>query len=106
MAEYPAKRNPNRCPTHPGELLRGMVLPAVDMTKVEIADALGISRTHLDNILNERAGVSPTIAVKLGKLFGNGPDLWVQMQAAYDTWQAVRRVKVDNIKPARVRASA
>ena len=102
MAEYPAKRNPNRCPTHPGELLRGTVLPAVAMTKVEIADALGISRTHLDNILNERAGVSPTIAVKLGKLFGNGPDLWVQMQAAYDTWQAVRRVKTDNIKPARV----
>jgi addiction module HigA family antidote len=106
MAEYAAKRSPNRCPTHPGELLRETVLPAVDLTKVEIADALAISRTHLDNILKERAGVSPTIAVKLGKLFGNGPDLWIQMQAAYDTWQAVRRVKTDNIKPAKVRARA
>jgi antitoxin HigA-1 len=98
MVEYVAKRNPNRCPTHPGELLRDTVLPAVDLNKVEIAAALGISRTHLDNILKERAGVSPTIAVKLGKLFGNGPDLWIQMQAAYDTWQAVRRVKTDNIR--------
>jgi len=98
MVEYVAKRNPNRCPTHPGEILRDTVLPAVDLTKVEIAAALAISRTHLDNILKEKAGVSPTIAVKLGKLFGNGPDLWIQMQAAYDTWQAVRRVKTDNIK--------
>ena len=106
MAEYAAKRSPNRCPTHPGELLRETVLPAVDLTKVEIADALAISRTHLDNILKERAGVSPTIAVMLGKLFGNGPDLWVQMQAAYDTWEAVRRVKTDNIKPAKMRARA
>jgi antitoxin HigA-1 len=98
MAEYVAKRNPNRCPTHPGELLRDTVLPAVDLNKVEIAAALGISRTHLDNILKEKVGVSPTIAVKLGKLFGNGPDLWIQMQAAYDTWQAVRSVKTDNIR--------
>lgn len=106
MVEYAAKRNPNRCPTHPGELLRETVLPAVDLTKVEIADTLGISRTHLDNILKGRAAVSPTIAVKLGKLFGNGPDLWIQMQAAYDTWQAVRRVRTDDIKPAKVRARA
>jgi antitoxin HigA-1 len=98
MVEYAAKRSLTRCPTHPGELLRDTVLPAVDLTKVEIAAALGISRTHLDNILKEKAGVSPTIAVKLGKLFGNGPDLWIQMQAAYDTWQAVRRVKTDTIK--------
>jgi antitoxin HigA-1 len=48
MPEYAAKRSPNRCPTHPGELLRETVLPAVDLTKVEIADALAISRTHLD----------------------------------------------------------
>jgi len=104
MAVYTAKRNPNRCPSHPGELLRETVLPAVDLTKVEIAAALGVSRTHLDNILKEKVGVSPTVAVKLGKLFGNGPDLWVQMQAAYDTWQALRTVKTDDIKPAKVKA--
>jgi antitoxin HigA-1 len=105
MVEYAAKRRLTRCPTHPGELLRDTVLPAVDHTKIEIADSLGISRTHLDNLLKERAGVSPTIAVKLGKLFGNGPDLWIQMQAAYDTWQAVRRVKTGDIKAAKLKAS-
>jgi addiction module HigA family antidote len=106
MVEYAAKRSLTRCPTHPGELLRDTALPAVDLTKIEIADALGISRTHLDNILKERAGVSPTIAVKLGKLFGNGPDLWIQMQAAYDTWQAVQRVNTSDIKAAKLKASA
>jgi addiction module HigA family antidote len=81
---------------HPGALLRNFVLPGVTLPKREIASALGISRTHLDNILEERSGISPTIAVKLGKLFGNGPELWIQMQAAYDTWQAVHRVNTDS----------
>ena len=105
MVEYAAKRSLTRCPTHPGELLRDTVVPAVDLTKIEIADALGISRTHLDNILKERAGVSPTIAVKLGKLFGNGPDLWIQMQAAYDTWHAEREEDVSGIPTLRPRAA-
>ncbi len=106
MVEYAAKRSLTRCPTHPGELLRDTVLPAVDLTKVEIAAALDISRTHLDNILKEKVPVSPTIAVRLGKLFGNGPDLWIQMQAAYDTWQAVRRVKTGDIKTAKLLATS
>ncbi len=90
MVEYVAKRNPDRCPMHPGALLRDFVLRGVDLSKHEIAGALGISRTHLDSILNEKAGVSPTIAVRLGKLFGNGPDLWIGMQDAYDAWQVAR----------------
>ena len=88
MAEHAAKRNPLRCPTHPGALLREDVLPAVKRSKTEIAGLLGISRQHLYDILEERKPVSPAVAVRLGKLFGNGPDLWVRMQAAHDTWHA------------------
>jgi hypothetical protein len=47
MTVYAAKRNPNRCPAHPGELLRDDILPAIKMRKTEIADAIGISRKHL-----------------------------------------------------------
>jgi addiction module HigA family antidote len=92
MAEYTAKRSPDRCPTHPGVLLREEVLPAVKRPKTEIAALLGISRQHLYDILEGRKPVSPSVAVRLGKLFGNGPDLWIRMQAAHDTWHAQREL--------------
>ncbi len=96
MAEYAAKRDPKRCPTHPGELLRE-VIPATGKSKAEIAALLGISRQHLYDILRERKPVSPGIAVRLGKLFGDGAGVWVRMQGAYDTWRAEREL-ADAIK--------
>jgi addiction module HigA family antidote len=87
MAKYAAKRDRNRCPTHPGELLREDVIPATGKTR----------RQHLYDILNERKPVSPTVAVRLGKLFGDGAGVWARMQSAYDTWNA-RRELSDEIK--------
>ena len=66
------KRGRNRCPTHPGALLREDVLPAVKKSKAEIACLLGVSRQHLHAILGEQKLFSPEVAVRLGKLFGNG----------------------------------
>ena len=94
---YPARRDSNRCPTHPGELLREVVIPATGKTKAEIASLLGISRQHLYDILAERKPVSPEVAVRLGKLFGDGAGIWIRMQAAYDTWQAEQSVDVSAI---------
>ena len=59
-----AKRNPDRCPTHPGALLREDVIPATGRTKAEIAQLLGVSRQHLYDILRERKPVSPAMAVR------------------------------------------
>jgi antitoxin HigA-1 len=101
MREYVAKRDPNRCPTHPGELLREDVLPATRMGKSEIADALGISRQHLYDILNEKKPVSPEVAARLGKAFGNGAGVWLRMQAAYDAWHADRSVDVSRVQTIR-----
>jgi antitoxin HigA-1 len=91
---YAAKRNPDRCPAHPGALLREDMLPAVQKSVAEIAGLLGISRQHLYDILNEKKPVSPDVAVRLGKLFGDGPGIWVRMQAAHDTWHARRKIDV------------
>lgn len=102
---YAAKRNAKRCPTHPGALLREDMIPATGRTKVEIAGLLGISRQHLYDILNERKPVSPEIAVRLGKLFGDGAGIWTRMQAAYDTWQAERRVDVSRIPTLKIEAA-
>ncbi len=97
MVEYAAKRNRNRCPTHPGELLRDEILPAIGMGKSAVAEALGISRQHLYDILSEKKPVSPETAARLGKAFGDGAGVWLRMQAAYDAWHAERSVDVSKV---------
>jgi addiction module HigA family antidote len=98
MTEYPAKRNPNRCPAHPGELLREVILPATGLGKSEMAQALGISRQHLYDILNERKPVSPDVAARLGRAFGDGAAVWLRMQAAHDAWHAERSADLRKVK--------
>ena len=85
-----------RCPSHPGALLDD-IIPATGLTKVEIAELLGISRQQLYDLLRERKPVSPNVAARLGKLFGDGPAVWLRMQAAYDAWHAEHEVDVSNI---------
>lgn len=90
-------RNPDRCPSHPGEVLREDIIPATRKSKSEIARMLGISRQHLHDILAERKPVSPEVAVRLAKLFGNEPLFWIRMQGAYDAWHASRDVDVSAV---------
>jgi len=71
-------------PVHPGAFLRQDILPHVAMSKKDVADALGISRAQLYAILGESAPVTAAMALRLGKFFGNGPDLWLDMQSRYD----------------------
>jgi addiction module HigA family antidote len=98
-------RNPDRCPTHPGALLREDIIPAVGRSKTEIAALLGISRQHLYDIMAERKPVSPETAVRLAKMFGGDPIAWVRMQGAYDAWHAAREVDVSAIPDLRVKAA-
>ena len=74
----------DRIPTHPGAVLREDVLPALKMTVIKVAKSLGVSRQTLHKILAEKAPISPEMAVRLGKFCGNGPDVWLAMQANYD----------------------
>jgi len=106
MAEYPAKRDRKRCPNHPGALLREAI-PATGKSPAEIAALMGISRQHLYDIIGERKPVSPAVAVRLGKPFGDGAGIWIRMQAAYDTWHAERKLahEVDKIPTLKARAA-
>ena len=80
-------------PVHPGAFLREDVLPHVRMSKTELAEALGISRAQLYAILSEDAPVTAAMALRMGKLFGNGPELWLNMQSNYDIETLARRMK-------------
>lgn len=71
-------------PVHPGEILREDVIPALGRPKAEIARLLGISRQTLYDILAERQPVTAQMAIRIGKLCGNGPDIWFRLQNRYD----------------------
>ncbi|PWR19600.1 HigA family addiction module antitoxin [Zavarzinia compransoris] len=71
-------------PMHPGELLAEDLIPATGLTKTAIAERLRISRQSLYDILSGRQPVTANIALRLGRLFGNSPSFWLNLQAAYD----------------------
>jgi addiction module HigA family antidote len=99
MALYKAKRE--RCPSHPGAVLAD-ILPDLGKSKTEIAGLLGISRQQLYDILSEKKPISPNIAARIGKMIGNGPAIWLRMQAAYDAWHAEREIDVSAIPTLKV----
>ena len=82
------RRDPKRRPTHPGELLREDVLPDAGLTQTELALQMGVSRLTVSEIVHEKRAVSADIAHRLGRVFGNGPELWLNMQKAVDLWDA------------------
>jgi antitoxin HigA-1 len=96
---FPVRQRLRREPTHPGEILREDVLPALRMNVSQAARELGVSRQLLHRILAGRAPVTPEMAVRLGKWAGNGPALWLAMQQAFDIWHAERalRAEIDRI---------
>jgi addiction module HigA family antidote len=88
-----SRRHPEVEPAHPGDLLRDIVIPATGKTKTEIASLLGVSRQTLHDLLAKKQGVSADMALRLGKLFGNGADVWLRMQVAHDLWRAERSAR-------------
>jgi addiction module HigA family antidote len=83
-------RDQNRRPTHPGAVLREDVLPALEMTQTELAELLGVSRLSVSELLHERRGLSPEMAVRIATLLNTTPESWLRMQEAVDLW-AVRQ---------------
>lgn len=74
------------------------------MSKSAIAEHLGISRQHLHDLLAERKPVTSQMAVRLGKLIGNSPEVWMRLQTAYDLWHAERETdtsKIPTLVPAK-----
>jgi len=88
-------------PTHPGEMLREDFLPDYGLTVAGLAEALGVSRQTVNELLRERRALSPGMALRLSRLFGNTPEFWLNAQRAVDLWDAEQAIKEDvaRIKP-------
>lgn len=102
MTDIVAKRNKKRAPTSAGEFLRDEVLPGTNLSKSGLARELGISRQTVYDILDGKQPVTAQMAIRLGKLFGNGPHLWISMQRNRDLWEAEQTVDVSKIKTMKV----
>ncbi len=75
-------------PTHPGVMLREEYMPDYGLTVGTLARALGVSRQTINELLRERRALSPSMALRLSRLFGNSPEFWLNAQRAVDLWQA------------------
>lgn len=80
-------------PPHPGEVLNELCLQPLGLSVTRAAKALGITRKTLSQLLNGHAGVSPTMAIRLAMATDTTPESWLNMQTAYDLWQAKQKSK-------------
>lgn len=97
----PLKASRKVRPTHPGEMLREDFLPECGLSLSGLARALGVSRQTVHEVLREKRAVSPEMALRLARLFGNSAEFWLNAQRALDLWRAERSLKgrIRRIKP-------
>lgn len=82
-------------PTHPGAMLREDFMSDYGLTVTTLAEALGVSRQTINELLRERRTLSPAMALRLSRLFGNSPEFWLNAQRAVDLWQTERDMQKD-----------
>ena len=85
-------------PPHPGGVIRRQCLEPLGLSVTRTAKGLGITRQALSDLVNEKAGISVEMAIRLSKAFGSTPETWLGMQMAYDLWQARNRANEINVE--------
>ena len=80
---------------HPGEILKEDILPGANISESKLAEYLNVSRMTVNRLVNGRQAISPEMALRLGKLFGNSPDFWLNLQNAYDLKVAEHSINME-----------
>ena len=90
-----------RRPTHPGEILREEFMPDYGLSVAKLADALGVSRQSVNELVHERRSLSTEMALRLARLFGTSPQYWLNMQRGIDIWDSLEldRDAIEAITP-------
>ena len=94
---------PMKNPPHPGRIVRQECLEPLGLSVTDAAKALGVSRNALSEIVNERRGISPEMAIRLSKAFGSSPRVWAGIQLDYELARAMKdadRIKVHRLNHA------
>jgi antitoxin HigA-1 len=86
-----------RCPTHPGEYIKEDILEEMSLTQQELADRLYVSRRTINQIVNLKRSITTEMALRLGMLTRTSPEMWVNLQSAYDLWNAQNDIDQTNI---------
>ena len=91
-------------PTHPGEMLKEDFMPDYKLTATSLAHALGVTRQTVNEILRCRRSISPVMALRLSRLFGNSAEFWLTAQHAIDLWESEKQYQneLDQIHPLNV----
>ena len=79
-----------RKPTHPGEVLLEDVIRPLGLTVTEAAKNLGVSRKTLSELVNQRAALSPEMALRIAKATNTSPESWLNMQTKLNLWNALQ----------------
>jgi len=86
-------------PLHPGEIVKDELIDATGLSVTDAAERLGVSRTALSRLLNGHAGISPEMALRLSKFFNTSIEMWINIQAQYDTWRIGKQANKVKVKP-------
>jgi addiction module HigA family antidote len=86
-------------PPHPGLSVRHDSIEPLGLTITEAAQALGVTRQALNNLVNGKSGISADMAIRLDKTFGGGAETWLRLQMAFDLAQARQHEGDINVKP-------
>ena len=81
----------NRKPTSPGEILKFEYLEPLKMTQQQLADALGITRVRVNEIITGKRSVTPDTSYRLAKFFNTTPEFWMNLQMNTDMWETLQK---------------
>ena len=97
----------HRAPTHPGEMLLEEFLKPMGLTQRDLASGIHVPYQRVNELVNQRRGITPGTALRLAKFFGTAPDLWMNLQQRWDVYHAeraeaeelkrIRQVKAGNL---------
>ncbi len=87
-------------PSHPGEILKELVINPLELTITDVSEHLNVSRKTLSKVLNGRGAITPEMALRLELVFKKpSADHWLRLQNAYDLWQSRQKKSDLHVQP-------
>lgn len=101
----------HRTPTHPGEMLLEEFLKPMGITQRELSDSIHVPYQRINEVINQKRGITPSTALRLSKFFGVSEDFWLNLQLRLDLYKARQKEttelkKIHLYKPSKIKGTA